>query len=204
MQQRCCLVLKKIASLCVLVECLVVCGDAFAEEEPHWLVKYRNAGPELFNDAGYRKSQYRAPTPSLSRDAIRINTGQLQVMLVSEKPPKLINVLPLKTYNNGFLIKEAYTHIASSVWLPNVGRGEISLKVERWFFKHLERVSEGDRAAPLVFYCRADCWMSWNAIKRVARAGYTGLYWYRDGLDGWRENDLPEVAAVPESYFSQN
>lgn len=204
MRKKCRLTLKRIASWCVLGECILLCGSVFADIEKHWLDEYRNASPELYNNEGYRKRQYRAPTPESTSDATLVDTAQLQAMLASEKPPKLINVLPLKTYDNGFVIKKAYTHIASSIWLPNVGRGEILLEVESWFFKHLEQISKMDKAAQLVFYCRADCWMSWNTIKRVARAGYSRLYWYRDGLDGWRENGLPEVAAVPESYFPQN
>ncbi len=182
-----------------ITSCIVI-----AETEKHWLDEYRNVNPELFNDEGYRKRQYRAPTPTSSDAATLIDTVQLQAMLASAKPPKMINVLPLKTFENGYVIENNYTHIASSIWLPNVGRGTITQEVNDWFFAHLKRLSEGDYGTHFVFYCRADCWMSWNTIKRVSRAGYTGLYWYRDGLDGWRENGLPEVAANPESYFSQN
>jgi PQQ-dependent catabolism-associated CXXCW motif protein len=44
---------------------------------------------------------------------------------------------------------------------------------------------------PIVIYCLADCWMSWNAVKRAASYGYTKLYWYRDGTDGWSDAGLP-------------
>ena len=50
---------------------------------------------------------------------------------------------------------------------------------------------------PVVFYCLADCWMSWNATKRAARWGYTQLYWYRDGTDGWEAAALPTEEATP-------
>ena len=39
--------------------------------------------------------------------------------------------------------------------------------------------------------------MGWNAVKRAAGYGYTSLYWYPDGTDGWRDWDKPFEAAVP-------
>jgi rhodanese-related sulfurtransferase len=29
--------------------------------------------------------------------------------------------------------------------------------------------------------------MSWNAAKRALSYGYTHVFWYRDGSDGWQE-----------------
>ncbi|MEM7239896.1 MAG: PQQ-dependent catabolism-associated CXXCW motif protein, partial [Pseudomonadota bacterium] len=34
-------------------------------------------------------------------------------------------------------------------------------------------------------FCLAGCWMSWNAAKRALEYGYTDVYWYPDGTDGW-------------------
>ena len=64
----------------------------------------------------------------------------------------------------------------------------------------LERLTGGSKAKPVLFYCLQDCWMSWNAVKRAASWGYTNLYWYRDGVDGWREADLELIEARPEPY----
>jgi len=54
-----------------------------------------------------------------------------------------------------------------------------------FFHTHLEDAVKGVRDRPIVFYCLADCWMSWNATKRAASWGYRRLYWYRDGIDAW-------------------
>ena len=56
----------------------------------------------------------------------------------------------------------------------------------------------GDRAKPLVFYCLADCWMSWNATKRAASYGFRNVSWYPDGSDGWHAAGLPLQEAHPE------
>jgi rhodanese-related sulfurtransferase len=39
--------------------------------------------------------------------------------------------------------------------------------------------------------------MGWNATKRAAEFGYTNLYWYRDGTDGWERTRLPTAEARP-------
>ena len=56
----------------------------------------------------------------------------------------------------------------------------------------------GDKAALLVIYCLADCWMSWNAAKRALAYGYTNVAWYPDGTDGWERAKLPTSEAQPE------
>ena len=43
----------------------------------------------------------------------------------------------------------------------------------------------------LLFFCLADCWMSWNAAKRAQEYGYTSVLWYPEGTDGWRFEDWP-------------
>ena len=50
-----------------------------------------------------------------------------------------------------------------------------------------------------MFYCARNCWMSWNAARRaVVELGYTSVYWYPDGPDGWREAGHELAQAVPE------
>ena len=55
----------------------------------------------------------------------------------------------------------------------------------------------GDKRRPLKFFCMADCWMSWNAVKRAAEFGYGHVHWFAEGTDGWWELDRPLVAAEP-------
>ena len=80
--------------------------------------------------------------------------------------------------------------------LPNVGFGELSPDVAAYMRTELERLTGGDKAAPVVFYCDPSCWMSWNAAKRaVTELGYTRVYWYPEGAQGWKEAGQPLVAA---------
>jgi PQQ-dependent catabolism-associated CXXCW motif protein len=88
-------------------------------------------------------------------------------------------------------------HIPGSLWLPDVGRGEINDKLDSYFRDNLERVTGSNKTAPIVLYCLADCWMSWNAAKRAIAYGYTQVYWYREGTDGWAREGLPTEAGTP-------
>ena len=62
----------------------------------------------------------------------------------------------------------------------------------------LAQASRGDKAALLVIYCLADCWMSWNAAKRALAYGYSNIAWYPDGTDGWERAALPTEEAQPQ------
>jgi rhodanese-related sulfurtransferase len=45
---------------------------------------------------------------------------------------------------------------------------------------------------PIVFFCEGvGCWESYNAALRAEKMGFTRVYWYRGGLDAWKEAGLP-------------
>ena len=45
-----------------------------------------------------------------------------------------------------------------------------------------------DHAAALVFGCNGpECWKSFKATIAAQKSGYTKVYWFRDGLPGWRK-----------------
>jgi PQQ-dependent catabolism-associated CXXCW motif protein len=92
---------------------------------------------------------------------------------------------------------KARDNIPGSFWLPNVGYGEISAEFERYFSDQLARLTAGESDRTLVFYCQADCWMSWNAAKRALAYGYQDVVWYPLGTDGWQAAGLPLEPASP-------
>jgi len=64
--------------------------------------------------------------------------------------------------------------------------GSFNDDTQRQLARMLEQVTDGDREAPLVFYCAsADCWMSYNAAVRAIRGGHRNVLWYRGGLEAW-------------------
>ena len=81
--------------------------------------------------------------------------------------------------------------------MPDVGRGRVTPALECYFRQNLVRLTGGDKAKPIVLYCQSDCWMAWNAVRRAAGYGYTRLYWYPDGIDGWRDWERKAEPAEP-------
>ena len=150
---------------------------------------------------GYRMDDYRAPTPETVPGGVLLDTdtatncGQtgnavwIDVLPAPRRPANLPAV--------GIWMPLPHRNIPGSLWLPDIGRGALSPELEAYFRDHLEAAVKGLRTLPIVFYCLADCWMSWNATKRAASWGYTKLYWYRDGTDGWQAAKLPMANVEP-------
>ena len=84
------------------------------------------------------------------------------------------------------------------MWLPNTGFGVLPVPEESYLQDNLRRLTGGDAATPVVFFCEADCWMSWNAARRAVSWGYTAVIWYPHGTDGWAEAGLPLAETTPE------
>lgn len=145
---------------------------------------------------------YRGPTPACVPNGITLDVAGLQALLQQPEPPVLIDVWAiLRRVEAGFgsvwLPNETHDSLPGAVWLPNVGYGKLEPDLENYLQRNLQRLSAGDKGKPLVFFCVADCWMSWNTVQRVRGYGYTQVYWYKDGTDGWAEAGLPLVSVDP-------
>lgn len=153
-----------------------------------------------FSADGYRNGLYRSPTPATAETAQTVDTAQVQALLQQQPPALLIDVYKRQFLNGQFIASETHANLPGSHWLANTGDGQLDAQWNQYFSRHLQRLSGGDRQRAIVFYCRSDCWLSWNAVKRATALGYSRLYWYRDGLDAWEGAGLPVVAATPEAF----
>lgn len=89
--------------------------------------------------------------------------------------------------------------IPGAIWLWDTGYDRQSEAEKARLETGLNGATGGDKAAPVVIFCRADCWMSWNAAKRAVSWGYTGVRWFPTGTDGWQEalgDDLVKAEPV--------
>jgi PQQ-dependent catabolism-associated CXXCW motif protein len=164
------------------------------------------ATPSLATDLppepdGYRLDDYRTPTPATVNGKQRLGTEEAHRIWAAHAAA-FIDVLPASRRPDGLPAGAIWAprprlDIPGSLWLPDVGRGSLSPELETWFRATLERVTGNDKTAPLIFYCLADCWMSWNATKRALVWGYTGAQWYEAGTDGWETAGFPLAATPP-------
>ena len=149
----------------------------------------------------YRRSEFRAPVPCTLAGASVVSTEALR-RLVEQESPVLVDVLPSPRRPEGLAedaiwLPPARRNIPGSVWLPNIGFGDLPVEEEAYLRANLERLTGGERSRRVVIYCLADCWMSWNAARRLVGWGYTSIIWYPLGSDGWEAAGLPLVEALP-------
>lgn len=85
--------------------------------------------------------------------------------------------------------------LPNALWLP--GAGVSDRKHDDLVYSNLSRVMSAlvpNEDTPVVAYCLGwECWLSWNAAARLVAMGYRNVYWYRGGLDSWKEAKLPLV-----------
>src|SRR5262245_48355264 len=150
----------------------------------------------------YRMDDYRAPTPATlagarvvaTADAERIWQAQAAIFIdVLPHAPRPANLPPRTIWR-----EKPHHNIPGSIWLPDTGYGALAAVTENYLRSHLARVTLGDRSKALLVYCLRDCWMSWNAAKRILAMGYANVIWYPDGIDGWTEAGLPLRESIPE------
>lgn len=143
---------------------------------------------------GYRLDNYDALVPDGLTGATTV-AGPDVLKLQRERQAVVVDVIPQHRRPRDLADDElwfpvAHQGVAGALWLPDTGFGELAPVTERYLFGHLESATNDNPDHPVVFYCRIDCWMSWNTAKRTLNAGYSNVYWYRDGIEDWLFEDF--------------
>ena len=166
------------------------------------LVAVANAADVIPEPEGYRTDNYRAAVPATLKGARVVTTedaeaiwhaGSAVFIDVLPHAPKPPNLPPDTVWRD-----KPRFNIPGSVWLPDTGYGALAVPTEDYLRTGLSRATRSDRTKLLVFYCQANCWMSWNAAKRALSIGYANVAWYPDGTDGWQQADLPVEKSRPQ------
>ena len=150
----------------------------------------------------YRTDDYRAPVPATLAGARVVTTAEAEAIWraktgvfidVLPHPPKPKNLPPGTVWRD-----KPRFNIPGSIWLPDTGYGRLAPGTEEYLRKGLARATDHNRAALVVIYCQADCWMSWNAARRAVSYGYSNVAWYPEGTDGWERAGLPAAPGQVE------
>ncbi len=123
------------------------------------------------------------------RAAREIHTDELMQLL---KEVILIDVSDASAQPGGLSTVAAtpspHLDIAGSIWMPGVGGGgALNIKQTNSFIRRLESLTNDDPGQPLVFYGHANGKNSLTAATRAINLGYLNVYWYPDGMEGWRK-----------------
>ncbi len=149
----------------------------------------------------YRMDDYGSPTPATLRGAMVVSTDQAHDLWENHQAV-FIDVLPQPPRPAGLPASTIWRprprfDIPDSIWLPDTGYGALAPVMETYLKDGLQRASAGNLDRLMVFYCKADCWMSWNAAKRAMTFGYTHVAWYPEGVDDWVAHGLPTERRDP-------
>jgi PQQ-dependent catabolism-associated CXXCW motif protein len=83
--------------------------------------------------------------------------------------------------------------LPGAVWFPDAGRVPGDPAIIAHFTASVPKLAAG---RPIIVFCLADCWMSWNAALRLHRLGFK-VAWYGAGRDGWRDAGKPLTPIIP-------
>lgn len=155
----------------------------------------------LFGADGYRTARYRAPVPAAPEGVTPISASEASA-LRDRQDVLMIDVMPAegghREADRRWRLALPRRTIPGAHWFPEVGRGDPDPAIAADFVRGVARLSHGRLDRTIVVFCLSDCWMSWNAARRLAALGYRDVRWLADGTDGWSALSLPLVDAVPE------
>lgn len=176
------------AGALILSALLALSGPLFAQTVPE--------------PPGYHGEPYRAPVPATLAGATVVDLAATEALIGTGAV--LIDVLPRVTRPANLpadMIWRDHPHetIPGAVWLPGTGYQTLAPQDQTAFASALVSLSQSDKAKPLIFFCKRDCWMGWNAARRAVSLGYTAVAWFPGGVDDWANagRDL-----VPATAFS--
>ena len=179
---------------------MLFCGVASAAD----IATLRARDPHLFHEqTGFRIERQRAPTPDdIPPPAQFVDATGARAAIEAGAVAVDVFGAPQSRYDEldgTWLVRGPRDSLPGAVWLPEVGRGVLTDDMQGYLETNLARLTGGDVSRPLVIFCVADCWMSWNAAQRVADLGYREVLWFRLGTDGWLDEgwDLAPVEPVP-------
>ncbi|WP_158742420.1 rhodanese-like domain-containing protein [Acidisphaera sp. L21] len=126
---------------------------------------------------------YEAPTPMQIDGVMTVTTPQLRAMMISAKPPVLIDVIA----------GHQSVSLPGAVWLRGAGMGTgLDDDVQEQLGSKLASLTGGDKTRTLAFFCLSQtCWLSHNAALRATKLGYGNVLWYRGGRRAWMAAGLP-------------
>ncbi len=161
------------APLVLLV--LALATPAFAEAPPE--------------PSEYRGPPYSAPVPTTLSGAL-VADNATAAALHAAGDAVFIDVMPRDVkpadLPDGTIWRDKpRDSIPGAIWLPNTGFEALSPEEEAYLRSGLQHATVGDIERPMVIFCRAECWMSWNVAKRAIGYGYRRVIWYPEGPEGW-------------------
>lgn len=160
-----------------------------------------------FDAEGYRAARYRAPVDRLPAPARRIALDRA-LRWHARGEALFVDVLPVEggfrdPLTGRWRLSLPHATIPGAQWHPETGRAAPDPVLWREVESAVKAARKARPRLSIVVFCRADCWMGWNAARRLARGGVARVYWLAEGIDGWNASGRPlddaRPVAVPDA-----
>jgi PQQ-dependent catabolism-associated CXXCW motif protein len=167
--------------------------------------------PALFDTQGYRSARYRAPVKADPAPAQTI-TLAAALALDPARDALFIDVMPVESgvrdpVSGVWTLASEHLTIPGALWLPETGRAPVDADLWAALEARIVAARGAQPGLPVILFCRTDCWMSWNAARRLALLGVPNVHWFAEGTDGWHEAGralaVAQPIAVPASPITQ-
>lgn len=160
-----------------------------------------SALPVLFDAGGYRIARYRSPIHVDPRPASHLALTAA-LILKPGRDALFIDVMPVEggvrdSASGRWALTGEHLTIPGALWHPETGRAPVDPLLWQTLEDAIERTRRKRPGLPVIIFCRADCWMSWNAARRLAAGGIENVWWLAEGTDGWSAAGRELVAAQP-------
>ncbi len=147
--------------------------------------------------AGFYQGAMHGYTPNGVAGGTTIGTVGLAKLIAAEHP-LLLDVAEKDrkppSMDKDMIWLPSHRSIPGAVFLQEGGKGIAASAYADAFKTRVAALTGGNKAKPIVTFCHPDCWGSWNAAKRLIGDGYTKVYWYPEGVEGWQaEHDTRVV-----------
>lgn len=146
---------------------------------------------------GLWQGPMRGYTPNTAKGASVIDAAALAALIERDRPV-LLDVAPADvrppSMAPGTPWLPVHRSVPGAVWMPGAGSGAPDAQFAEAFRRRLDELTGGEPGRAVVTFCHPECWGSWNAARRLAQLGFTHVYWFPDGIEGWQVEH--EVAAV--------
>jgi len=154
--------------------------------------------------SGYWTGPVNSPVPATLTGGTVISSAHRLRELLDQKDSVLVDVSNAPTRPDNMApgapwLPVPHRAIPGSVWIPGVGAGEIPAALDDFFRQKLATLTDNSPFRRVILYCHKTCWLSWNAAKRAISYGYQHVYWYRDGVEGWKAAGLPTAVIEPQA-----
>ena len=149
---------------------------------------------------GFRGEPYRAPVPATLTGARVIDAAEA-IRLHAEGAAVFLDILPRKARPEGLpegtIWREPpHETIPGALWLWNTGYQRLAPEEEARLRAGLRQARRDYPGRPVVFFCRSECWMSWNAAKRALEWGEQNIIWFPGGIEAWEAAGGPPLTEV--------